>query len=61
MLIGNLFQQAYNLADSVIIGRLLGSGALAAVGASSLISSLLIKSVRFVHTQQKDIIGFSPK
>ena len=31
MLIGNLFQQAYNLADSVIVGRLLGSGALAAV------------------------------
>ena len=34
MLIGNLFQQAYNLADSVIVGRLLGSGALAAVGAT---------------------------
>ncbi len=40
MLIGNLFQQVYNLADSVIVGRLLGSGALAAVGATTSVSFL---------------------
>ena len=40
MLIGNLFQQAYNLADSVIVGRLLGSGALAAVGATGSVTFL---------------------
>ena len=40
MLIGNLFQQLYNIADSVIVGRLLGSGALAAVGATSSVSFL---------------------
>ena len=40
MLIGNLFQQLYNIADSVIVGRLLGSGALAAVGATASVSFL---------------------
>lgn len=34
MLIGNIFQQLYNLADSVIVGRLVGAQALAAVGAT---------------------------
>ena len=29
LLIGNLFQQAYNLADSFIVGQLVGAGALA--------------------------------
>ncbi|MCQ2520701.1 MAG: MATE family efflux transporter [Lachnospiraceae bacterium] len=38
MLIGNLFQQLYNLADSVIVGKLVGSDALAAVGATSSIT-----------------------
>ena len=32
LLIGNLFQQAYNLADSIIVGQFIGAGALAAVG-----------------------------
>ena len=40
LLIGNLFQQAYNLADSMIVGRLLGANALAAVGATASISFL---------------------
>ena len=30
LLIGNLFQQAYNLADSMIVGKLLGANSLAA-------------------------------
>lgn len=34
MLIGNIFQQVYNLADSIIVGRLIGSNALAATGAT---------------------------
>lgn len=33
MLFGNLFQQLYNLADSIIVGRALGETALGAVGA----------------------------
>lgn len=40
MLIGNLFQQVYNLVDSVVVGRLVGADALAAVGASSSITFL---------------------
>lgn len=34
MLIGNIFQQLYNVVDSIIVGRYLGDKALAAVGAS---------------------------
>lgn len=40
MLLGNLFQQLYNLADSVIVGRLVGSDALASVGATNSITFL---------------------
>ena len=40
LLIGNLFQQAYNLADSMIVGQILGADALAAVGATGSISFL---------------------
>ncbi len=34
LIVGNLFQQVYNLADTLIVGRFLGVQALAAVGAS---------------------------
>lgn len=34
MIIGNLFQQLYNVADTVIVGRFIGPNALAAVGSS---------------------------
>ena len=40
LLIGNLFQQAYNLADSIIVGQFVGADALAAVGATGSISFL---------------------
>nr|MBR4280171.1 MATE family efflux transporter [Clostridia bacterium] len=40
MLIGNLFQQAYNLGDSMIVGQFLGSDALAAVGATGSVTFL---------------------
>ena len=33
LLIGNIFQQLYNIADLVIVGRLLGVEAFASVGA----------------------------
>lgn len=41
MILGNLFQQFYNIADSVIVGKFLGPDALAAVGASNSITTLL--------------------
>ncbi len=34
MLLGNIFQQLYNIVDSIIVGNVLGKQALAAVGAS---------------------------
>lgn len=40
MLIGNLFQQFYNMVDSIIVGRFVGSNALAAVGATGAINFL---------------------
>jgi len=45
MLIGNVFQQLYNLTDSVIVGNYLGKEALAAVGASFPIIFLLISLI----------------
>ena len=38
MLIGNIFQQLYNLADSVIVGQVIGADALAAIGATGSIT-----------------------
>ncbi|MBO5502285.1 MAG: MATE family efflux transporter [Clostridia bacterium] len=40
MLIGNLFQQAYNLVDSMIVGRFVGADALAAVGSTGSVTFL---------------------
>lgn len=45
MLIGNAFQQLYNMVDSVVVGRFVGKEALAAVGVSFLILFLLIALV----------------
>ena len=42
LLIGNLFQQLYNTADSVIAGNFIGKEALAAVGSSNSLINLII-------------------
>ena len=42
MILGNLFQQFYNMADSVIVGRYVGEDALAAVGASYSLTTVFI-------------------
>lgn len=42
LLLGNLFQQIYNLSDSIIVGRLLGKQALASVGFYFQINLLII-------------------
>lgn len=34
LMLGNLLQQCYNIADTLIVGRVLGADALAAVGSS---------------------------
>ena len=40
MLVGNIFQQVYNLADSIIVGNLIGPDALGAIGATSSVTFL---------------------
>ncbi len=42
MLIGNLFQQFYNMVDSIVVGNAVGSDALAAVGATGSLVFLII-------------------
>lgn len=41
MIIGNIFQQLYNVADTVIVGKFIGPNALAAVGSSFSVMVLL--------------------
>lgn len=41
MILGNLLQQLYNIADTLIVGRFLGAGALAAVGSSFTLMTFL--------------------
>ena len=42
LLIGNIFQQFYNMADTVIVGKFVGNAALAAVGACGTLVFLII-------------------
>lgn len=42
LILGNLLQQTYNVADSIIVGNFVGSNALAAVGSSTSLIFLLI-------------------
>ena len=42
MIIGNLFQQFYNMADSAIVGKFVSENALAAVGASYSLTNVFI-------------------
>ena len=42
LLLGNLFQQTYNMVDAAIVGQTLGSSSLAAVGATSSVQFLVL-------------------
>lgn len=42
LILGNLFQQFYNMADSIIVGNYVGEDALAAVGASYALTNVFI-------------------
>ncbi len=42
IILGSIFQQVYNIADSVILGRFVGQNALAAVGASASLTNVFI-------------------
>lgn len=45
MLIGNVFQQMYNIIDSIVVGKYIGTEALAAVGASFPLIFMLVSFV----------------
>ena len=45
MIAGNLLQQIYNIADTLIVGRCLGSDALAAVGSAYTLMTFLTSVV----------------
>ena len=56
LLIGNIFQQLYNLADIVIVGRTLGVQALASVGAVAPLFFLIMFLVNF-SSQKVSAVG----
>lgn len=57
MLIGNIFQQLYNVVDSTVVGKFVGAGALAAVGATGSCSMLLLTLVNGLATGAGIIIA----
>lgn len=42
MIVGSIFQQVYNMVDSIVVGRFVGQNALAAVGASAALTTVFI-------------------
>lgn len=57
MLIGNVFQQLYNVVDSIIVGNFLGKEALSAVGASFPVMFALISLVIGIATGSTIVIS----
>ena len=49
MILGNLLQQCYNVADTLIVGRAIGSDALAAVGSSFTLMTFLVSVIFHIH------------
>ena len=49
MVLGNLFQQLYNMVDSMVVGKFVGEDALAAVGSSFPVISLDCDCGRTFH------------
>ncbi len=57
MLLGNVFQQMYNIVDTIIIGRYIGTGAVAAAGASFPVIFVLVSLVIGITTGTTIIIS----
>ncbi len=57
MLLGNVFQQLYNIIDSIIVGQYIGKEALAAVGASFPVFFVLISLIIGVSSGSTIIIS----
>lgn len=45
ILIGSFFQQLYNTVDTIIVGQAVGTSALAAVGSTGNLTSLIVTSM----------------
>ncbi|MBR3036761.1 MAG: MATE family efflux transporter, partial [Lachnospiraceae bacterium] len=45
LILGNLFQLTYNAVDSIVVGRIAGDAALAAVGTSDPVMNLIILGI----------------
>lgn len=54
VLLGNIFQNVYNLMDSIIVGRFLGVNALAAVGATGTLTFLVFGWICDMHAAIND-------
>ena len=57
LLVGNLFQQFYNLVDSLVVGNFVGTEALAAVGATTIIVNMLVFFFNGFATGASVVIG----
>lgn len=57
MVLGNLFQQLYNIIDSIIVGNYVGADALAAVGASTTLVMLFVAIVTGLSIGGSVVIG----
>ncbi len=57
ILFGSLFQQAYNLTDTIIIGQHLGKSSLAAVGSTTAVVSLMFSTINGLVTGFSVIIA----
>lgn len=51
ILLGSLFQQAYNLVDIIIVGKKLGELSLSAVGSTTAVVSLMFNIIKTVYAQ----------
>ena len=57
LMLGNVFQMLYNTVDSVVVGNFVGTEALAAVGATTMIINMLVFFFNGFSTGAGVVIG----
>lgn len=57
LILGNLLQQMYNIADTWVVGRFLGSDSLAAVGSAYALITFLTSVLYFLQSLQYLILS----
>lgn len=58
MIVGNLLQQCYNIADTLIVGQFLGAGALASVGAAYTLMTFLTSVLIGLCMGSSSVVAF---